>query len=376
MDNRTVAGPSAGYPPDLLSFSFGQLSELLASLGEPSYRAEQIYPRMQRGIPPGKMGNIPAKLVAELEERAPYRLPEIARKLVSSVDGTVKYLLRLADGNLIETVLMRYRHGNTVCVSTQVGCRMGCAFCASTLGGRIRNMTAGEILGEVIAAGNDSGERVDNIVMMGIGEPLDNYEASTAFIRLVSDPRGGLCIGQRHISLSTCGVVDGIDRLAAEKFQITLSVSLHAHDDAVRDAVMPVNRRWNISELLAACRRYAGATGRRISFEYTLISGKNCGEKDAAALAELLNRALRRGTMSRYPIHVNLIPLNSVRERDLRAPDRAQTEAFRQTLEKHGVRATVRRTLGPDINASCGQLRRSAAETGDTAGTENKQEKT
>ena len=163
MDNRTVAGPSAGYPPDLLSFSFGQLSELLASLGEPSYRAEQIYPRMQRGIPPGKMGNIPAKLVAELEERAPYRLPEIARKLVSSVDGTVKYLLRLADGNLIETVLMRYRHGNTVCVSTQVGCRMGCAFCASTLGGRIRNMTAGEILGEVIAAGNDSGERVDNI---------------------------------------------------------------------------------------------------------------------------------------------------------------------------------------------------------------------
>ena len=341
---------------DLLSLYFDELAALAVSLGEPAYRASQIFPQLHRGISPSRMTNISGSLAARLESAAPFSLPEVRKKLISSVDGTVKYLFGLSDGNCIETVLMKYRHGNTACVSSQVGCRMGCAFCASTIGGRIRNLTAGEILGQVIAAGADSNERVDNIVMMGIGEPMDNYDSVVRFLHLVNDHRG-LNIGYRHISVSTCGHVEGIRKLAGENLPVTLSISLHAHDDASRDRIMPVNRRWNIDELLSACREYRDRTGRRISFEYTLIDGQNCSRSDASSLAELLNRYLRADGRS-YPIHVNLIPVNKVRETGLRPPRRETVEAFRSELERRGLRATVRRTLGPDINASCGQLRR------------------
>jgi 23S rRNA (adenine2503-C2)-methyltransferase len=344
----------------LLSLSFDELAELLRSLGEPSYRAAQIFPQLHRGLSPSQMTNISAATAAAVESAVPWEFPEVRERLVSSVDGTVKYLLGLSDGNCIETVLMRYRHGNTVCVSSQVGCRMGCAFCASTIGGRLRDLCPGEILAQVIVAGRDCGGRVDNIVMMGIGEPLDNYDNVLKFLRLVNDPRG-VNIGYRHISLSTCGHADGILRLAGEKLPITLSLSLHAHSDEVRSRIMPVNRKWNIDSVLRACRTYSEATGRRISFEYTLIDGRNCSAADAAALADLLNRYMRAGGRS-YPIHVNLIPVNEVRESGLRPPDRRAVEVFRAELEKRGVRATVRRTLGPDIAASCGQLRRRAAE--------------
>lgn len=348
---------------DILSLSYEELEALLVSLGEAKYRASQIFPQLHRGIMPAQMTNIPKKTAALLEEKCECYIPQIEVKLVSQIDGTVKYLFRLSDGNCIETVLMKYKHGNTVCVSSQVGCRMGCAFCASTIGGKVRDLSAGEILGQVIMAGKDSGERVDNIVMMGIGEPLDNYGNVLKFLRNVNDSRG-ICIGYRHISLSTCGHVDGIRKLAAEKLPITLSLSLHAHDDETRSAIMPVNRRWGIDETLAACREYVNSTGRRISFEYTLIKGKNCTPSDAGALAGRLNRAMRADASC--PIHVNIIPVNAVKETGLEPPTKAEIEAFCAVLEKKGIRATVRRKLGPDINASCGQLRRQNRDTGDT----------
>ncbi len=343
---------------DLLSLDFDELSALVLSIGEPKYRTEQLFSGLHRGLSPREMTNVGKKAAEKLDAVSVCHFPEIAEKYVSAVDGTAKYLLRLHDGNCIETVLMRYKHGNTVCVSSQVGCRMGCTFCASTIGGKVRDLNAGEILAQIITVARDSRERVDNIVMMGIGEPLDNYGNVLKFLRLVNDPRG-ICIGYRHISLSTCGHADGIRRLAREDLPITLSLSLHAHSDEVRSAIMPVNRRWNISEVLSACLEYYRATGRRISFEYTLIKGQNASEEDAAALARLLNSSLRQGEP--FPIHVNLIPVNPVKETGLMPPDAAAIKAFSAELERRGVRATVRRTLGPDINASCGQLRRRAA---------------
>ncbi len=354
--------------PDILSLSYEELEELILSVGEKKFRTSQIFPQLHRGLMPGQMTNISKKTAAAIEEAADCFLPQIDIKLTSQIDGTVKYLFRLQDGNCIETVLMKYNHGNTVCVSSQVGCRMGCAFCASTIGGKVRDLTAGEILGQVIAVQADSGERVDNIVMMGIGEPLDNYENVLKFLHNVNDARG-ICIGYRHISLSTCGHVDGIRRLAAEKLPITLSLSLHAHDDETRSAIMPVNKRWGIDETLRACREYMDSTGRRISFEYTLIKGKNCTPSDAGALAARLNRIMR--AEAGCPIHVNIIPVNAVRETGLEPPDKAAIEAFCSVLEKKGIRATVRRRLGPDINASCGQLRRQSR-----AGAENGTEST
>ncbi len=343
---------------DLLSLSFEELSELLTELGEPRYRAGQIFPALHRGISPQKMSNISKKTADKLTNAVPFRLPKVETKLTSKIDGTVKYLFRLYDGNCIESVLMRYRHGNTLCISSQVGCRMGCAFCASTIGGKIRDLGAGEILGQVVAASADSGERIDNVVMMGIGEPLDNFDNVLKFLRLVNDPRG-IRIGYRHISLSTCGHVDGIRKLAAERLPITLSLSLHAHNDEARSRIMPVNRRWGLDELLSACREYCLECGRRMSFEYTLISGENSAVSDARALASLLNGAMRRRGES-FPIHVNLIPVNPVKETGLTPPSRGDIANFAAELERRGIRATVRRTLGPDINASCGQLRRAA----------------
>lgn len=342
---------------ELLSLLPNELEQLMADIGEPRYRARQLFEQLHRGRTPEQMSNIGKLTRARLAEVADCHLPHIRRKLVSAVDGTVKYLFELADGNCIETVVMKYNHGNTVCVSSQVGCRMGCAFCASTIGGRVRNLSPGEILGQVIMAQADTGERISNIVMMGIGEPLDNYDNVIKFLQLVNNEQG-LNIGYRHISLSTCGLVDGIRRLKQENLPITLSISLHAADDETRSRIMPVNRRYNISQLLDACRDYYDASGRRISFEYTLIAGQNDSPAQAEALSRLLNSSLRAGHGQAMPIHVNLIPVNEVKERRfVRSGDDA-IKKFIGVLERRGIRATLRRRLGPDINASCGQLRR------------------
>ena len=342
---------------DLLSLLPTELEEFLISLGEPKYRAKQLFTQMHRGVSPTDMTNIGKSTKQKLDEVAYYSLPSIRRKLVSAIDGTVKYLFELSDGNSVESVVMKYKHGNTICVSSQVGCRMGCAFCASTIGGKIRDLAPSEILGQVLVAQNDTGERISNIVMMGIGEPLDNYQNVIKFLRLVGC-EDGMNIGYRHISLSTCGLVDKIDALAKEDMPITLSISLHASDDETRSSIMPVNKRWNIAALLDACRLYYQSTGRRISFEYTLISGKNDSVAAAERLARLLNKALRPSKSDSFPIHVNLIPVNPVAETDFSATGKQAVQKFAKTLEDNGIRATVRRTLGADINASCGQLRR------------------
>ena len=342
---------------DLLSLTPDELTALLLDIGEPKYRAAQMFPQLHRGVSPDEMTNIGRQTRSRLAAVAEYRLPDVRRKLVSRLDGTVKYLFGLADGNCVESVVMTYEHGRTICISSQVGCRMGCRFCASTIGGKVRDLVPGELLGQVIAAQRDLGERISNIVMMGIGEPLDNYDNVVKFLRLV------LNIGLRHISLSTCGVVPNILRLAEENMPITLSISLHAPDDGTRSSIMPVNRRWGVDELLRACRTYYGHTGRRISFEYTLIAGRNDSVAAARQLADVLNRHLRTRTES-MPIHVNLIPVNEVAETGFTRAGDAAVAAFARTLEAHGIRATVRRRLGADINASCGQLRRADAAAG------------
>lgn len=343
---------------ELLSMLPHELEEFIISIGEPKFRARQLFEQLHRGLRPEQMSNIGKATCAKLAETSVLHMPEIKRKLTSAIDGTVKYLFQLHDGNCVETVVMKYKHGNTVCVSSQVGCRMGCAFCASTIGGRVRNLEAGEILGQVIVAQRDTGERISNIVMMGIGEPLDNYDNVIKFLKLVNHEYG-LNIGYRHISLSTCGLVPGILKLKQENLPITLSISLHAADDETRSRIMPVNNKYCIAELLAACREYYDTTERRLSFEYTLISGENDSVEHAERLAKLLISALRRdGGM---PIHVNLIPVNEVKEREFVRSEERAIKAFMATLEKRGVRATLRRRLGPDINASCGQLRREDA---------------
>ena len=343
---------------DILSLYPDELTDLIISIGEPKYRAKQIFSQIHKGISPGDMTNIGKATKLKLSEVSSFYLPKIKLKLVSKIDGTVKYLFELSDGNTVESVVMRYKHGNTICVSSQVGCRMGCAFCASTIGGRVRDLYASEILGQIISAQADLSERISNVVMMGIGEPLDNYDNVIRFLNLVGH-EDGLNIGYRHISLSTCGVVNKIDMLAKEAFPITLSISLHASNDETRSSIMPINKKWGIDALLDACLRYYETTKRRISFEYTLISGKNDSEESALELAELLNKKLRpkKGSET-FPIHVNLIPVNPVTETKFSASDRIAVQSFATVLEKKGIRATVRRRLGSDINASCGQLRR------------------
>ncbi len=343
---------------DLLSLLPDELEQFMISIGEPKYRAKQLFVQMHRGLSPAQMTNIGKSTCEKLENTAFFRLPSIRRKLTSAIDGTVKYLFELYDGNCVESVVMKYHHGTTICVSSQVGCRMGCAFCASTIGGKVRDLLPSEILGQIIMAQKDSGERISGIVMMGIGEPLDNYNNVLKFLHLVGAP-DGLNIGYRHISLSTCGIAEKIDDLAKENLPITLSISLHAADDETRNAIMPVNRKWNIERLLTACKQYYAVTGRRISFEYTLIAGKNDSPAAAQKLASLLNSHLRdRSKEENMPIHVNLIPVNPVDETGFTSSGKAAVNTFADILEKRGIRATVRRRLGPDINASCGQLRR------------------
>ncbi len=339
---------------DLYSMTQDELSEYFISIGEPKFRAKQVFSKLADGISVSDMTDLPKKLRERLSEEVTDTLPRVEEKLVSKIDGTIKYLFKLYDGECIESVLMKYKHGNTLCISSQVGCRMGCRFCASTIGGKCRDLFPSELLGQIIAANLDSGERVSNIVMMGIGEPLDNFGNVVKFLELVN-AEGGLNIGYRHISLSTCGVVPKIYELAKINIPITLSISLHASDDARRSEIMPVNNKWKINELLSACKDYYKATGRRISFEYTLISGKNDTAADASALGKLLLAAFR-GTGA--PIHVNLIRVNEVKETGFKSGSTDSANAFAEILNKMGVVATVRRRLGGDVNAACGQLRR------------------
>ena len=338
---------------DIKSMTREELSAEFAAMGEPAFRAKQVFSWLHRGARFEEMTNLPKTLRERLAAEYALHIPEAARKQVSAKDGTVKYLWRLRDGHCVESVLMRYHHGNTVCISSEVGCAMGCAFCASTRGGLVRRLLPSEMLDQVLFTQIDSGLPVSNIVLMGIGEPLDNYDNVRRFLTLVNDPEG-MNIGMRHISLSTCGLVEGIDRLAEENLQLTLSVSLHAPDDTVRSQLMPVNRRYDIDTLLAACRRYFEKTGRRISFEYAMIDGRN----DTPEMAALLIRRLRG-----LPAHVNLIPLNRIEESPLQPSTRQAVLAFQQALENAGVTATVRRTLGSDIDASCGQLRKKYEKT-------------
>lgn len=338
---------------DIRSMTSDELEDLLVGMGEPKFRASQIYKWLQSGVDSfDEMTNIPQKLRQRLADECYVAVALIEKRFASKLDETVKYVYRLYDGEYIESVLMKYEHGYTLCISTQVGCRMGCAFCASGINGLVRSLTASEMLAQITTAQKDNGIRISNIVMMGMGEPLDNFENSARFLRLVSDEKG-LNIGLRHISLSTSGVVTGINKLATLNMPITLSVSLHAPDDKIRSEMMPVNRKWNIDALLEACREYQKVTTRRISFEYALIEGVNDSDYCADELARRL-----KGIMC----HINLIPANPVKENTFKKPDRKRILRFKESLEKRGLTATVRRTLGADIDASCGQLRNKAKE--------------
>ena len=339
---------------DLYSMLPDELEEFFLSIGEPKFRAKQIFPKLALGVSISDMTDLPKSLREKLMQQTKDTLPKVLEKHVSKIDGTVKYLFRLYDGECIESVFMKYKHGNTLCISSQVGCLMGCRFCASTIGGKVRDLLPSELLGQIIAAQHDTGERISNIVMMGIGEPLDNYDNCIKFLKLVN-AQGGLNIGYRHISLSTCGIVPRIKELAEVDLPITLSISLHAATDDKRCEIMPINRKWNIQELLDACVYYYKRTERRISFEYTLIHGKNDSEADAHQLGRLLTGAFR-GTGA--PIHVNLIRVNEVKETGFKQGSTDSANRFAQTLGTHGVVATVRRRLGADVNAACGQLRR------------------
>ena len=334
---------------DIKSMMPEEIAAYLKELGQPAFRAKQVFRWLYRGVSSfEEMSDLPKALRQKLAETCQLTPPTVARKQVSARDGTIKYLWQLSDGNCIETVLMRYKHGNTVCISCQVGCRMGCAFCASTLAGRVRNLTPAEMVDQVLFTQLDSGAEVSNIVLMGIGEPLDNFDTVMRFLTLANHP-DGLNIGMRHISLSTCGLTEQIDKLAQYRLQLTLSVSLHAPDDETRSRIMPVNKSVGVEKLMETCRRYFQTTGRRISYEYAMIDGVN----DADWQADLLARHLKG-----MPGHVNLIPLNEVEESPLR-PSR-RVAAFQKRLEEQGVTVTVRRRLGSDIDASCGQLRRKA----------------
>ncbi len=326
-----------------------EIGGVLKEWKQPTFRAKQVFSWIHKGVGSyEEMTNLPQSLRTQLSEAYPIYTPKVLKKQESQKDGTVKYLWQLEDGNCVETVLMRYHYGNSVCISTEVGCKMGCAFCASTLGGFVRKLQPHEMVDQVLFTSLDSGLPISHIVLMGIGEPLDNYENVMRFLELVNHPEG-MNISMRHISLSTCGLVPMIDILAEKKLQITLSVSLHAPNDRVRDTIMPVNKAYPTEELLSACRRYYEKTGRRISFEYAMIGGVNDAPEDAALLIKRLKG---------LPAHVNLIPLNHVEESPLKPSTKQAVARFQKLLEDGGIPATVRRSLGGDIDASCGQLRR------------------
>ena len=336
---------------DIKSMNVNELEDLLKELGEPKFRAKQIFDWLHAKQVDSfeEMTNLSKGLREKLSETASINGVEIVRKLVSQIDGTRKYLFALSDGAIIESVLMKYEHGNTVCISTQVGCRMGCKFCASTLDGVERGLTAGEMLSQIYAIQKDCGERVHGTVLMGSGEPLDNYDNVVKFLRLINDPKGQN-MGQRHITLSTCGLVDRMYDLAEEDLQITLAVSLHAPNDGIRTQTMPIAKVYSMDKLLQACRDYADKTKRRITFEYALIHGVNDGDEHAWELVKKLRDML---------CHVNLIPVNDVKERNYVKSTADRVKRFAGILNENGVETTVRRKLGSDIDAACGQLRRS-----------------
>lgn len=334
---------------DILSMLPEEIEQELQQLGEPKYRAKQIFSWLGRGVRDfDAMSDLPKPLRDKLGAEFDLYRPKVLSKQVSKLDGTIKYLWELYDGNAVETVVMSYKHGNTVCVSSQVGCRQGCAFCASTIGGLVRGLRPSEILDEVMFSQIDSGKPISNIVLMGIGEPLDNFDNVMRFLELVNHPQG-MNIGMRHISLSTCGITEKFDELAERDLQITLSVSLHAPDDETRSRLMPANRGRGVDELMECCRRYYEKTGRRISFEYAMIDGVNDTEYHARLLAKHARSVCA---------HVNLIPLNHVEEREFKPSTAGHMKAFIKILEDNGVNVTVRRKLGGDVDASCGQLRR------------------
>lgn len=342
---------------DIMSMTYGELAEVFSGKGLPGFRAKQVYQWLHCRLAASydEMTDLPKALRKQLAEEYPLNICTVAKKQVSAADGTVKFLYALHDGDYIESVVMKYKYGYTVCVSSQVGCKMGCAFCASTLGGFKRSLTAGEILSQVYTAQRELGERVSHIVLMGMGEPLDNFDNVMRFIELVTDEKG-LNLSMRNISLSTCGVVPKIEELMKKKLQLTLSISLHAADSGLRSKIMPINKKYDVDELLAVCRRYAAETSRRISFEYSMLAGVNDSDECARLLASKL-----RGMLC----HVNLIPVNEVEESPFKPSSPERIERFTEILAGSGITATVRRKLGSDIEASCGQLRRKMNKKGD-----------
>lgn len=340
---------------DLKNLEYDELVEFLLSIGEKKFRAEQIFSWLMKGITSyDEMSNISKQTRQKLQEVSFVSSMKIRKKLVSKIDGTVKYLFELDDGNCIESVVMRYHHGLSICVSSQVGCRMGCKFCASTIGGLCRNLTAGEILNQIIFAQKDLGERIGNVVMMGIGEPMDNYKNVVTFLHNVNNEKG-LNIGYRHITISTCGIVDGIKKLSKEELPINLAISLHAPNDEIRTSIMPVNKAYNVKSVIDACKEYFEKTSRRITFEYSLISGVNDSIDNAMELVSLIKP---------LKAHINLIPVNKVEESGFKKATQPKINKFFDILTQNGVNATVRRHLGSDINASCGQLRKKTMEEG------------
>ncbi|MBR3041020.1 MAG: 23S rRNA (adenine(2503)-C(2))-methyltransferase RlmN [Lachnospiraceae bacterium] len=335
---------------DLKSLSFEELQEEFAILGEPKFRVSQVYDWMHKKCVSDidEMTNLSKALREKLKEKYEFTSLRMARMQESEIDGTRKFLFELSDGNFIESVWMKYHHGNSVCISSQVGCRMGCKFCASTLDGLERNLLPGEMLDQIYRISQITGERVSNIVVMGSGEPMDNYDNVLKFLKIISDERG-LCISQRNITVSTCGIVPGIRKLAEEKLQITLAISLHAPTDEKRKALMPIANSYSLAEVMDACRFYFDKTGRRISFEYALVKGVNDREEEVAELTSLLKG---------MNCHINLIPVNPIKERDYRSTDRTNVLNFQNKLEKNGINVTIRREMGRDIDGACGQLRR------------------
>ena len=335
---------------DIKSMTMEELTHTLREMGQPAFRGGQVFTWLHRGVTSfEEMSDLPRALREQLAQTFHITAPTVARKQESRLDGTVKYLWELADGNCIETVLMQYHHGNTVCISSQVGCRMGCRFCASTIGGLVRCLTPSEMLDQIYRIWEDTGERVSNLVVMGTGEPMDNYDNLVRFVRLLSSQEG-LNISQRNITVSTCGIVPNMYKLADEGLQITLALSLHAPNDEKRRELMPIANKYSIDEILDACRNYFAKTGRRITFEYSLVGGKNDSEADAKELS---------ARISDINCHVNLIPVNPIKERDYVKSTKKVVENFKNKLEKYGINVTIRREMGADIDGACGQLRKS-----------------
>ena len=336
---------------DIKSLNLEQLTEELLSVGEKKFRAKQIYSWIHEKLVDSfdEMTNLSKDLREKLKVNYTLNSMDAVAVQTSKIDGTQKYLFRLHDGHVVESVLMRYHHGNSVCISSQVGCLMGCRFCASTIGGKVRDLAASEMLGQIYKIQKLSGERVHNVVVMGTGEPLDNYENLVQFVKMLTD-ENGLNISQRNLTVSTCGIVPKIRQLAEEKFQMTLALSLHATTQEKRKALMPIANKYDLKEVLDACRYYYEQTGRRITFEYSLVGGVNDTKQDAEELTKLIGK---------FPCHVNLIPVNPIKERDFVQPNKQECQAFRNKLEKNGINVTIRREMGRDIDGACGQLRKS-----------------